>query len=262
MPIRRCACCAQPAFPSPSPRRWQRDAIAAAVLRPHVPGARTGRRGAARSGADARCVVPHVARGAAIVGLEPSCLLTLRDEFLVLGLGDARATLASRAMLIEEFLVARAGGRRSTLPLDALPERRALVHGHCHQKAFDVAGARRHGAALDSRPRRRNDRVELLRHGRRIRLRRRPLRRVDADGRAVAAAGRAHRPCRHADRRRRHELPAPDRRRDAQRPSPRRRARRSACSRVRCRRRHVDGATHDGRASRHDQGAERRAAGG
>ncbi len=47
--------------------------------------------------AEARRVVaalaPHVARGAAIVGLEPSCLLSLRDEFLVLGLGDeARRT--------------------------------------------------------------------------------------------------------------------------------------------------------------------------
>jgi Fe-S oxidoreductase len=34
-------------------------------------------------------LAPHVARGAAIVGLEPSCLLSLRDEFLVMGLGDA-----------------------------------------------------------------------------------------------------------------------------------------------------------------------------
>ena len=42
--------------------------------------------------AEARRVVaalaPHVARGAAVVGLEPSCLLSMRDEFLVMGLGD------------------------------------------------------------------------------------------------------------------------------------------------------------------------------
>ena len=84
---------------------------------------------------------PHVARGATIVGLEPSCLLTLRDEFVALGLGERARTLASRAMLIEEFLVLESEAGRLDLPLDALAERRALVHGHCHQKAFDAAGA-------------------------------------------------------------------------------------------------------------------------
>jgi Fe-S oxidoreductase len=84
---------------------------------------------------------PHVARGAAIVGLEPSCLLTLRDEFSALGLGERARALASRAMLIEEFLVLEKEAGRLDLSLTALTERRALVHGHCHQKAFDVAGA-------------------------------------------------------------------------------------------------------------------------
>lgn len=82
---------------------------------------------------------PHVARGASIVGLEPSCLLTLRDEFLVLGLGAAAHALAARAMLIEEFLVREKDAGRLDLPLVPVTERRALVHGHCHQKAFDVA---------------------------------------------------------------------------------------------------------------------------
>ena len=49
-------------------------------------------------------LAPHVARGAAIVGLEPSCLLTLRDEFLVMGLGDAAQRLSDSTFLIEEFL--------------------------------------------------------------------------------------------------------------------------------------------------------------
>ena len=49
-------------------------------------------------------LLPHVERGAAVVGLEPSCLLSLRDEFLVLGLGDAAQRLAGNAFLIEEFL--------------------------------------------------------------------------------------------------------------------------------------------------------------
>jgi len=84
-------------------------------------------------------LAPHLSRGAIVVGLEPSCLLTLRDEFLALGLGDAASELAGRAMLIEEFLVRERTAGRLTLAFDPLPERRALVHGHCHQKAFDVA---------------------------------------------------------------------------------------------------------------------------
>jgi FAD/FMN-containing dehydrogenase/Fe-S oxidoreductase len=95
--------------------------------------------------AEARRVVtalaPHVARGAAIVGLEPSCLLSLRDEFLVLGLGEAAQRLAERAFLIEEFLAREHRTGRLRLPLAPLPESRALLHGHCHQKAFDAMGA-------------------------------------------------------------------------------------------------------------------------
>ncbi len=84
---------------------------------------------------------PHVARGAAIVGLEPSCLLSLRDEFLVLGMGEAAHRLGERAFMIEEFLALEHRAGRLHLPLAPLPERRALVHGHCHQKAFDAMGA-------------------------------------------------------------------------------------------------------------------------
>jgi FAD/FMN-containing dehydrogenase/Fe-S oxidoreductase len=85
-------------------------------------------------------LAPHVARGAAIVGLEPSCLLSLRDEFLVMGLGGADA-LAPRAFLVEEFLDAQRRAGTLHLPLRALPQSRALLHGHCHQKAFDALGA-------------------------------------------------------------------------------------------------------------------------
>jgi len=84
-------------------------------------------------------MAPHVARGAAIVGLEPSCLLSLRDEFLVMGLGDAAQKLAERALLIEEFLAREHDAGRLDLPLVPLPQPHALFHGHCHQKAFDAA---------------------------------------------------------------------------------------------------------------------------
>jgi Fe-S oxidoreductase len=85
-------------------------------------------------------LTPHVARGAAVVGLEPSCLLSLRDEFLVMGLGERAQALAQRAFLIEEFLDAQRRAGTLSLPLRALPQRHALLHGHCHQKAFDALG--------------------------------------------------------------------------------------------------------------------------
>jgi FAD/FMN-containing dehydrogenase/Fe-S oxidoreductase len=86
-------------------------------------------------------LAPHVAAGATVVGLEPSCLLSLRDEFLVMGLGEAAAQIAPRALLFEEFLAREQREGRLVLPLRALKHKRALVHGHCHQKAFDAMGA-------------------------------------------------------------------------------------------------------------------------
>ena len=83
-------------------------------------------------------LMPHVERGATIVGLEPSCLLSMRDEFLVMGLGEAAQRLASNALLIEEFLAREHRAGKLYLPLTPLRERRALIHGHCHQKAFDA----------------------------------------------------------------------------------------------------------------------------
>jgi FAD/FMN-containing dehydrogenase/Fe-S oxidoreductase len=81
---------------------------------------------------------PFVARGVPVVGLEPSCLLTLRDEFLVMGLGGDAEALANNAYLFEEFLVREHDAGRLHLTLAALPQTRALLHGHCHQKAFDA----------------------------------------------------------------------------------------------------------------------------
>ncbi len=72
--------------------------------------------------------------GIAIVGLEPSCLLTLRDEYVDLLRTDEARTVAARSLLIEEFLE-RERGRGLTLPFQA-NGRKALLHGHCHQKAL------------------------------------------------------------------------------------------------------------------------------
>ncbi len=82
--------------------------------------------------------MPFVERGVAVVGLEPSCLLTLRDEFLVLGLGESAGRLALQAYLLEEFLAREHDEGRLRLELGPIGKSRALLHGHCHQKAFDA----------------------------------------------------------------------------------------------------------------------------
>ena len=85
-------------------------------------------------------VKPALDRGATIVGLEPSCLLTLRDEYPAMLPGKDVDLLASRAMLFEEYLAAERKAGRLDLTLKPLPEKRALLHGHCHQKAFGLVG--------------------------------------------------------------------------------------------------------------------------
>jgi Fe-S oxidoreductase len=84
--------------------------------------------------------LPFVDAGINIVGLEPSCLLTLRDEFLVMGLGDAATRLAAQALMFEEFIAReqRAGRFAPRLRAATRPLR---VHGHCHQKAFGAMPA-------------------------------------------------------------------------------------------------------------------------
>jgi Fe-S oxidoreductase len=87
-------------------------------------------------------LLPHAAHDVPILGLEPSCLFTLKDEHLALTLGVDVETVSKQAMLLEEYIVAeRKAGRVPDALFKALPERRALVHGHCHQKAFGAFGA-------------------------------------------------------------------------------------------------------------------------
>jgi Fe-S oxidoreductase len=86
-------------------------------------------------------LAPQVARGLPVLGLEPSCLYTLRDEFLAMLPGQRTNQVAANALLLEEFLHAEHQAGRLVLPLSPLAENRALLHGHCHQKAFDGMGA-------------------------------------------------------------------------------------------------------------------------
>ena len=80
-------------------------------------------------------LAPALAAGTPIVGLEPSCLLALRDEFYSLGLGSEVGQVGKQAFLFEEFLM-REGNKGLQLNLKPIVGGKALVHGHCHQKAF------------------------------------------------------------------------------------------------------------------------------
>jgi Fe-S oxidoreductase len=79
-------------------------------------------------------------RGVYIVGCEPSCLMSFRDEYphLVPAEEAERARVVARqVLLIDEFLARLRDRRELELPFrgrDGLP--RALFHAHCHQKAF------------------------------------------------------------------------------------------------------------------------------
>lgn len=86
-------------------------------------------------------LAPHVEAGTPIVGLEPSCLLTLRDEFQVVLPGTPTKMLAERAQLLEEFIESERAAGRFQLGLSPMEGRTALLHGHCHQKAFGTVGA-------------------------------------------------------------------------------------------------------------------------
>ena len=86
-------------------------------------------------------LLPHARRGRPLIGLEPSCLFTLRDEFKALLPGGHTDTIASRAMTLEEFLAGEARTGELRLELASRPGARVLLHGHCHQKAFGAMGA-------------------------------------------------------------------------------------------------------------------------
>ena len=113
--VLRRACCGRPAISRgqlPLAREWARQNVEA--LR------------------------PLAARGLPIVGTEPSCLLTLREEMLELVPGDAAQLVAGKAVLLDELIASLAGEPDVAALFAPPPQPRLLLHGHCHQKA--VAG--------------------------------------------------------------------------------------------------------------------------
>jgi len=85
----------------------------------------------------------EAAAGVPIVGCEPSCVLTLREEHLALLPGDERArAVAGQARLVEELLVeAIDDGALRLDPDSPVSGRRIVFHGHCHQKALTGTAA-------------------------------------------------------------------------------------------------------------------------
>ncbi len=79
-------------------------------------------------------LLPWAEKGVPIIGLEPSCLLTLRDEYKVLLPGNAADTIAENAFLIEEFLIKLHNNNALNWTISEL-NKNVLLHGHCHQKA-------------------------------------------------------------------------------------------------------------------------------
>ena len=80
-------------------------------------------------------LAPYAEKHIPIIGLEPSCLFTLKDEALVMGFGECAITVSKQAQLLEEFLASEAKAGNLKLNLKAA-NKSVLFHGHCHQKAF------------------------------------------------------------------------------------------------------------------------------
>ena len=74
-------------------------------------------------------------RGVPVIGLEPACLLTFRDEYRDLGLGDPGQRLSRNAWQFEEYIAREMDAGRWDLAVSPI-EAKALIHGHCHQKAL------------------------------------------------------------------------------------------------------------------------------
>jgi FAD/FMN-containing dehydrogenase/Fe-S oxidoreductase len=85
-------------------------------------------------------IEPLVASGLPVVGLEPSCIFSFRDEIPAMMRDEQAARVAEHAVLFEEFLAREAGAGRLALLLAPL-RGRVLLHGHCHQKSFGAMGA-------------------------------------------------------------------------------------------------------------------------
>lgn len=80
-------------------------------------------------------LAPYAEKNIPIIGLEPSCLFTLKDEALVMDFGEKAISVSKQAQLLEEFLASEVKAGKLQLNLKAA-NKPVLFHGHCHQKSF------------------------------------------------------------------------------------------------------------------------------
>lgn len=85
-------------------------------------------------------LAPFADKGLPIVGLEPSCLLAMRDEYYYLLSDDRVAKVADSCFTFEEFLVKLSGQGELQINPERTGSRKALLHSHCHEKALVGTG--------------------------------------------------------------------------------------------------------------------------
>ena len=161
--------------------RRRRGAGAAAVLRPNLSRRRPRRRGEARGAPRrrrARCRTSSAAPRSSASSRRACCRCATSSWCWAWAM--PRSAWRSSAFLVEEFLAREHRAGRLALRLAALPQTRALLHRALPPEGVRRGGARSRGAGPRPGPRRRAGRVELLRDGGQLRLRRRALRRVGA----------------------------------------------------------------------------------
>jgi Fe-S oxidoreductase len=81
-------------------------------------------------------LTPWVSKDVPVIGLEPSCILTMREEWLDLVKSEEAQRVATNSFMLEEFLLKE---RERGLTLNFGDKKRAILHAHCHQKA--IAGS-------------------------------------------------------------------------------------------------------------------------
>ena len=84
-----------------------------------------------------KALLPYAQKGIPVIGLEPSCLLTLRDEIPSLMPGEETRILADTACMLEEYIADQVENDQFNVPLKS-PAPSVKIHGHCHQKAMGI----------------------------------------------------------------------------------------------------------------------------
>lgn len=92
-------------------------------------------------------LLPYAEKGIPIIGIEPSCILTLRDDYRDLVPSQGSQRLADSVYMLEEFLASRARAGDLDLEFNSVT-RKLLLHGHCHQKALIGTAATREVLSL------------------------------------------------------------------------------------------------------------------